>query len=356
MTRTLIQYTLLVALLLNFSGVSTVCHGATRLKDISRVKGQESNTLRGLGIVVGLNGTGDGGAYLPTMRSLATAMSMMGNRLTSKLGIGELKDGKNVALVVVSVTIPSVGARQGDQIDCTVSSIGSAKSLAGGELFMTPMQGPLVSSDRVFAFSQGPIHVDDPKSPTRARVHKGCRLEEDMPAAFTKDNQMTLVLEESHADFELAQEIAETINSQFSIESKEGNLATALDTMNIVIRIPTQYHTEPVAFVSQVLALTVNDPPAEARVVINEAAGSIVIGADVEIGPAVISHKNIVVETGGGGAANRFVPVDPSGQEPARLRALVETLNAVKVPTADVIEIIKGLKRNGKLYGKLVVE
>jgi flagellar P-ring protein precursor FlgI len=347
-----------IALFLITAMVVAPVEGATRLKDICRVKGQESNTIRGLGLVVGLNGTGDGGTFLPAMRSLATAMSLMGNRLDKNPRLPpliELKDSKNVALVTVTATIPPGGARQGDQVDCFVSSIGSAKSLAGGELFMTPLQGPLVNSDRIFAFAQGPIHIEDPRTPTRVRVHKGCRLEEDLPAAFTKDDTMTLVLEESHADFELAQEISELINSQFAIQSSGGALATALDTVNIMVKIPEQYRDEPVAFVSQVLALTVNDPPAEARVVINEAAGSIVIGADVEIGPAVISHKNIVVETGTL-PTTRFVPVDTAGSEPAKLRALVETLNAVKVPTSDVIEIIKGLKRNGKLYGKLIVE
>ena len=143
------------------------------------------------------------------------------------------------------------------------------------------------------------------------------------------------------------------INNQFSVESTSGPLATAIDKINVVVQIPEQYLKDPVPFVGEVLSLSVNDPPSEARVVINEAAGSIVIGADVEIGPAVITHKNIVVETGGGG--NRFVPLDTSRQ-PAKLQALVETLNAVKVPAADIIEIIKGLKRNGKLYGKLIVE
>ena len=306
--RLRIAHLLSIALLILVQ--TTTADAGTKIKDLCRVKGQESNTLRGLGLVVGLNGTGDGGTYLPTMRSLATAMALMGNRLGGKAGLGELKDGKNVALVVVTATVPPGGARQGDQIDCSVSSIGSAKSLAGGELFMTPMQGPMVDSDRVFAFAQGSIHNDDPKALTRGRVHRGCRLEEDLTAAFTKDNRVTLILDEHHADFELAQEIAELINSQFSIESADGSLAAALDTTNIVVKIPKQYESEPVAFVSQVLSLAVTDPPAEARVVVNEAAGSIVIGADVEIGPAVISHKNIVIETGGDGPSNRFVPLD----------------------------------------------
>ena len=328
---------------------------ATRLKDICRVKGQEANTLHGLGLVVGLPGTGDGGSFLPTMRSLATAMALMGNHLGRNGGV-ELKDAKNVALVTVTATVPSGGARQGDELDCMVSSIGAAKSLAGGELFITSMQGPQVEHDRVFAFAQGPIHLDDSKSQTRGRVHRGCRLEEDFQNVFVKDNKITLVLDEYHADFEVTQEIAELINNQLSIQTSGEQLAKAVNQVNVEITIPAQYRTEPVLFVSQVLALSIDDPQTEARVVINERAGSIVIGADVEIGAVVVTHKNIVIETLETGTANRFLPLDPSGAQSTKLKALVEALNSIKVPTEDIIEIIKGLERNGKLYGRLVVE
>ena len=135
----------------------------TLLKNICRVKGQEENTLQGLGLVVGLKGTGDGGNFLPTIRSLATAMQLMGSPI-GKGGAAELKDAKNVALVMVTATVPAAGARQGDLLDCTVSSIGGAKSLAGGTLMMTPLQGPHVNSDRVYAFAQGAINLNDIKA------------------------------------------------------------------------------------------------------------------------------------------------------------------------------------------------
>ncbi len=146
------------------------------LKNICRVKGQEENTLHGLGLVVGLKGSGDGGDFLPTIRGLSTALQLMGNNPFDKQNNIGIKDAKNVALVMVTATIPAAGARQGDTLDCVVSSIGSAKSLAGGTLFMTPLQGPQVpqqgrskgnqsatprgSDSRVFGFAQGPLHVD----------------------------------------------------------------------------------------------------------------------------------------------------------------------------------------------------
>ncbi len=95
-------------------------------------------------------------------------MQLMGSPI-GKGGAGELKDAKNVALVMVTATVPAAGARQGDLLDCTVSSIGGAKSLAGGTLMMTPLQGPHVNSDRVYAFAQGAINLNDIKLPTTGR-------------------------------------------------------------------------------------------------------------------------------------------------------------------------------------------
>lgn len=325
-------------------------HGATLLKNICRVKGQEENTLQGLGLVVGLKGTGDGGKFLPTMRSLATAMQLMGNPI-GRGGAAELKDSKNVALVMVSATVPAAGARQGDKLDCVVSSLGSAKSLSGGRLFMTPLQGPQVESTRVYAFAQGAIHLDDTQSPTTGKIHQGCRLEEDFLNVFTKDGKITLVLDESHADFQVAQDVADLINSQLRIQNSYDVLARALNQVNIEVAVPAQYQEDPVLFVSQVLSLPlIEQPQTAARVVINERNGTVVIGGDVEIGSVVVTHKNVVVQTGAPPGA-RFMAVDPDHQGGAKLQSLLEALNAVKVPNEDVIEIIKGLHRNGKLHG-----
>ena len=161
----------------------------TLLKNICHVKGQEENTLQGLGLVIGLKGTGDNANSLPTVRSLARAIQLMGTP-TGKRGPLELKeDVKNVALVIVTATVPAAGARQGDTIDCTVSSIGGAKSLAGGQFFITALQGPQIESERVYAFAQGAIHIDDSRCRRRASVFKGCRLEEDFFNPFIKDGE-----------------------------------------------------------------------------------------------------------------------------------------------------------------------
>jgi flagellar P-ring protein FlgI len=339
--------------------IQSPAEARTLLKNICRVKGQEENTLQGLGLVVGLKGTGDGGNFMPTIRSLATAMQLMGSPI-GKGGAGELKDAKNVALVMVSVTVPAAGARQGDLLDCTVSSIGGAKSLAGGTLMMTPLQGPQVNSDRVYGFAQGGININDIKLPTSGRIFRGCRLEEDFFNAFAANGKLTLVLNKNYTDFQVAQDIADVINSQLSFQASGGNIARAINQVNIEVQIPAQYYNDPVSFVSQVMSLPMMEPQTEARVVINPRAGSIVIGGDVEIGAVVVTHKNMVIET----ADNPnppppgFVPVDTSNtpQSTTKLKALISALNAVKVPTEDVIEIIKGLDRDGKLRGTLVIE
>lgn len=333
--------------------------GRTTLKSICRVKGQEENVLHGQGLVVGLKGTGDGGNFLPTIRALATAMQLMGNPI-GKGGAAELKDAKNVALVAVTAVVPPAGARQGDKLDCVVSSIGSAKSLAGGRLFWTPLMGPNPQNGRVYALAEGPVTLENSTDLTTGKVHAGCRLEEDFFNPFVKDGKITLVLGKNHADFQVAQDIADLINNQMSLQTSGVPLAKAQNAVNIEVAIPAQYRDDPVLFVSQVLSLPVMDPPTGARVVIHERSGSIVISGDVEIGPAVVTHKNVVVETGGGGGGTGpgapFVPVDPNQLETPKLKALVESLNAVRVPPADIIDIIKGLHRNGKLHAQLIVE
>lgn len=333
-----------------------------RIRDVCRVKGQEENTIHGLGLVVGLKGTGDTNAAT-TMRSLARMMELMGTRVAqNKDGaflLEEIKDAKNVALVFVTATVPAAGARQGDVLNCTVSNAMNAKSLAGGYLLTTPLLGPRPGSDRVYAFASGPIDLPDSTQPVSGRVHAGCRLEEDFHNVYSADGKITLVLDKNHASFQTAQDIADILKNQpdFRDGSSASEVAVAKDQVNIEVKIPEKYAADPVLFVSLVLNQRLFNTDSEARVVINERAGSIVIGANVEIGAVAVTHKNLTIEVAPGVTANEFVPLDPgSNKDTTKLQALVEALNAVKVPTADIIEILKGLERNGQLYGRLVVE
>lgn len=360
--RRFLSITMLAGLAVLLS--ATAVRGEIRLKSVCRVKGQEENTLHGMGLVVGLKGTGDGGNFLPEIRSLATMLQLMGNPI--KGGAAELKDVKNVALVSISATIPAAGARQGDKLDCQVMSIGAAKSLEGGRLFMTPLIGPHdpeVSNPRVYAFAQGAVVIDNPKTPTTGSIHGGCRLEEDFFNVYqTKDGRINLVLDKNHADFELAWDIADRINNESPIRGDESVLARALDQVNIEVTIPHSYRSDPVSFLALILNMPISEPTSAATVFINESTGAIIIGEEVEVGPVVVSHKNLVIETAANLPAQRFFGVAPGKSEEEyptqamKLKSLAEALNAVKVPNEDVIDIIKGLDRTGKLHGRLIVE
>jgi flagellar P-ring protein precursor FlgI len=327
----------------------------TTLRNICRVRGQEEITLHGLGIVAGLDGTGDGGNFLPTVRSLATMMQLLGRPLGED-GASELKDAKNVALVIVTATIPAAGARRGDKIDCFVSAI-SAKSLAGGRLLLTPLTGPLPQQDPiVFAVAEGPITLEDETLATTARVHGGCRLEEDFFNPFSENGRVTLVVDKDYAGFQVTQEIAEVINTRREFQDGGIPLAKAIDQVNIEVTVPPEYRDHLVQFVSEILSLEMIELRTGPRVVIRERSGTIVIDGDVEIGPVLVTHKGVVVETGGAAGANEFVAVDSQDIENPKLKALLAALNAIRVPAEDKIEIIKALHRNGKLYAELIIE
>ena len=363
----------------------------TLLKNICRVKGQEENTIQGMGLVIGLAGTGDGANFLPTVRGLATMLERMNNPIGEK-GPLELKDAKNVALVMVTATVPAAGARQGDVIECTVSSIGSSKSLEKGVLLTTPLLGPQVGNladQRVYGFAQGPVQLDDAKIKTTGKVSRGCRLEEDFNNPFVENGKFTLVLNRSHADFQVARDIAELIDSQLGfhfgfqrfsssadsstssdqlpprapLEPNQGRsmgdhvpLARAVDSVNIEVTIPTQFHDDPVAFVADVLSLIVTEPQTASPVVINERTGTIVFSGDIEISPVGVTHKNMVVEAGQPPSTNRFVAVETAAKPTVKLKNLVDALEALKVPPEDKIAIIKEIARAGKLHAKLVIE
>lgn len=323
----------------------------TLIQDICHVKGQEDNTLVGLGLVVGLRGTGDGGDFLPTLRSLATAMQLMGSPIGPNGGL-ELAKARNVALVTVTAHVPASGARQGQRITCTVSSIGAAKSLEGGMLFSTPLQGPRPESARVFAIAEGPIEVD-PNNSTTGHVHNGCQFQDEFFHPYVKDGKVTLVIDHHRAGFSMANTIAQRVNEYFSLSQTSQQVAYPWNQGNVVVVIPDEYRDYPVDFISQMLSLPIDTPRIDARVVVNSRAGTVVLSGDVEIGPVVVSHNSIVVEAAAGGnAPESFVPVgDP---ENAKLKDLLEALRALRVPTADVIEIIKNIERTGKLHGRLI--
>lgn len=331
-----------------------------RIADICRVKGQEENRLQGLGLVVGLKGTGDS-KISPTIRDLASMIQQMGGNIaTDKQGIPnpkELESVGNVALVIVTATVPSSGAQQGDLLDCNVDAI-SAKSLQGGRLVMALMMGPRADVKTVYGISAGPISITDPATPTAGLVYDGCKMEASITNGFLQNNKLTLILDKDHASFSTAADVQDAINNFFNgtMAGSNYNLAYAFDPHHIVVDLPPAYADKPVMFAKLVLDIELGNLKKSKRVVINEREGVIAIGENVLINPVAINHKNLTIQAGATG--ERFVSFDPESPKAPQpsLKNLVDALNALKVPTEDVIAIIRTLKRNGDLYGEVVIQ
>jgi flagellar P-ring protein FlgI len=353
MIKRLLIAALIVALLTSQSVAST------RLKNICRIKGQEENVLRGMGLVVGLDGTGEANDGM-TMRAIARAMEVMGSPLTlngQQSGLDELRKMKNVALVMVTATVPATGVRRGEKLDCVVSGL-NGKSLDGGQLAFASLQGPNTQDPRVYALCQGPVTIDNPDQPMVGIVHGGCQMEADIFTPFVKDGYITIVLDSNHANFQTAWEVTQLINEKLSAEASEYSgqpMAQAIDATNIVVRLPQTDANDPVGFASEILEYRVLEPEPEARVTINVRAGTIVISGDVEIGDVIVSHKNVVVEATEF-PVDTFSSIDVDASNRPKLDQLVAQLNSLKVPTPDVIEIIRGIERNGKLHGRLIID
>jgi flagellar P-ring protein precursor FlgI len=359
------SHSIFIRLMLGAMALVTIGNDAfatTKLRSICRVKGQEENTLSGLGLVVGLNGTGEPNDPL-TMRAIARSMEILGNPLAmngQQADIDELRRLKNAALVMVTATVPATGARRGDLLDCNVSAI-NGKSLVGGRLAFAALQGPNTQDRRVFALCQGPITIDNPQQPMVGSVHSGCQMEADVFTKFFHDGFVTLVLDSHHANFQTADVVAEEIKSKYSSSTRYGGSMDELDdddvvainAANIRVRIPDEYNGDEVSFVAKLLNTNVYEPEPEARVTVNSRAGSIVISGDVEIGDVIVTHKNTVIETT---SSVGFTAIDPDQSGKAKLDELINQLNALKVSTEDMIEIIRGIERNGKLHGKLIID
>ncbi|MHB8969672.1 MAG: flagellar basal body P-ring protein FlgI [Pirellulaceae bacterium] len=333
--------------------------------DICRLKGQERNTLTGMGIVTGLNGTGDG-TFGPTILSLIGVMQKMQVPLSS----GSKADGdksplanlnpKNVALVVVTADVPVEGARQGDEVDCSVSAL-NAKSLAGGSLMITPLIGPVPPSENgpgplVYALAQGLVRFDDKSMLTTGKISVGCRFERSIMNPFVKDNKITLVINRNHASFSVAEEIETAINTSEVFKGGSGaGIAKAIDQLTVEVTILEQYRANPVQFASLILQQQLRDLPRDSIVVVNETNGVITMSADLELAPSLVTHQNMTIDIGNGVGAAQFVGLDlAENTSVPTLKALVQSMNALRVSAKDMIQIIRELDNSGAIYGHVI--
>jgi flagellar P-ring protein FlgI len=355
---------IIIALLLTSLAASNASAQRLRIRDICRLKGQEVNNLHGMGLVVGLKGTGDGDAA-PTSRALARMMQLMGGQISAdnqgRLNLEDVSNSKNVAMVFVTAQVPAIGAQQGDMLDLTISAI-NAKSLEGGYLMLTPLTGPRVDDPTVYALAEGGVQIPADGTATRAVIARGGKMESTIRAPFQADGKITLVIERDFANFDTSQRLEEAIKAlpDFTISSSPGNVSSAssvraIDQLHVEVLIPELYRDAPIEFISALMTAPITLESNSNRVVINERDGVVVIGEDVTFAPALVTHKNLRVEANTGGGLVGVSTTGPINENP-KLKALADALNALKVPTTDLIAIIKTLKSKGDLYGEVIFQ
>ncbi|NNJ27033.1 flagellar basal body P-ring protein FlgI [Alienimonas chondri] len=332
-----------------------------RLEHVCTLEGQKEIRLTGLGLVVGLDGTGDGGKNLPAMRALSAALRLHDAPVLDPI---ELKDASNVAVVLIEATVPATGARRGQRLNCFVSSPMGASSLAGGRLLAAPLRLAEAGAEIAVGVAAGPIVIQDPLAPVAGALPNGLILEEDFNVSFVGRDSggpfVTLQLDASHAGFGAATEVAQAVNREFDFGAGF-HVAKAAGPSAIQVRIPPAYHLDPVRFAALLLAVPLDRPESRPRVVVNARTGTIVVTGEVELSPVAISHKTLTVDVGappaaaGGRPANGFSPLgEPEPTPRPQLESLLKALNQLRVPTSDVIHILRELHASGKLHAEFV--
>jgi flagellar P-ring protein precursor FlgI len=268
--------------------LATPAH-AVRLKELVDVEGFRGNALVGVGVVVGLAGTGDDVGSLSTQRPLSTLL----RRLGTFIDYTEIK-ARNVALVTVTATLPAF-SRPGAAIDITVSSMGTAKSLQGGTLIATPLKGP---DGETYAVAQGSLTVggfavggSSGSSTKRNHVNAGhvpagATVERGAPSQQLK-NQVVLLLKD--ADFTTATRIAASVDAALGAGS-----AKVRDPGAVLVKISDDWKDKPVELIAKLEVLDAT-PDAPGRVIIDERTGTLVVGASVALLPAAIAHGGLTV-------------------------------------------------------------
>lgn len=346
-----------------------------RVKDLGKLQSWRDNTLVGYGIVTGLAGTGDSPTNRATRQALSNVLARFNLTVTP-----EQVQSRNVAVVMVSASLPAF-AREGDTLDITVTSAGDARSLVGGSLLLTPLQGP---DGRVHALAQGPLSVGgyrydangnvvQKNHPTVGSVPSGAVVEVASGAdSLARDGKLTFVLAEP--DFTTASRVAAAINSQIGAGS-----ARARDASGIEIAVPAAQAEQIVVFVARIENVNVQ-PDRRAKVVINERTGTVVAGGDVTISRVAISHGDLKLSVatrnevsqplvlGRAASGVRTASVTNSqmeveeGSGPGFVAAsttvadLVQSLARMKTSTRDVISILRAIKAAGALHAELVVQ
>jgi len=338
-----------------------------RVEHFVRIKGQETTTIRGIGIVSGLPGTGDDPkGYTPAAQAIMRSLARSGMFTSDTKGVNATK---NNALVEVIVTIPKNGARNGDILDCTVASIGNAKSLSGGVLSSTMLATSLQQDENTPVLGQaaGRVTIEQTETPTVGRVVNGCRLYADFDNPYIQHGLVTLVIKKEHARPNMALRIAEAINQDTEFQSLSLAPAKAINSNYVIVEVPTTDYGDPMDFIARIMDVEIMNPPSVVpRVMINERTGTIAIDVDVEVKPTLISHRNIIAEISPAPDEEfprQFIDIDTdtkfrqmSGENVTnmKLRALQASLDEVRATPQDMIDIIKILNEQGAIVGDVV--
>lgn len=347
-----------------------------RLKDLGRIDGWRENHLVGFGIVTGLAGTGDSARSKATRQSLANMMSNFDMSVAS-----DQINSRNVALVSVVASLPPV-TRRGDRVDVIVTSLGDAKSLAGGALMLAPMKGP---DNRVYALAQGPVSIGgyrydqngnlaQKNHPTVGTIPGGAQIEAEIVSPPIRDDG-TIDFVLGSPNYTTIQRVAAAINSKFS-----RGIATVRNSGAVRIQVPASDMADAALFFATLENIDVV-PDVLARVVINERTGTIVSGGDVRISKVTVAHGDLKVSIAtdysvsqpffigraGDGVRTEVVPntrinveerdggvVELAGR--STVADLVRSLNRIKVSTRDIIVILQGVKAAGALHADLIVQ
>jgi flagellar P-ring protein precursor FlgI len=366
-----LRLVLLVAAVLGGLLVSSSARGVVTVQDLVRLEGYGASELWGVGLVTGLAGTGDGGEVLPMARPLAKLLERGANPIPD---LDELAASNSVALVLVTVRLPERGVKKGDVLDADVQTMLSASSLEGGRLFLTMLTGPLPGQG-VYATASGRVVLEGTTG-TSGRVRGGARMVEDVEKpVVSAGGEVRLNVLPRYGGWPTADLIASTINQDAQGLFLEGMdvepIARAVDERTVAVEIPDADLSNPSAFISSMLTITLDETLLElpARVVINEEAGSIVLTGNVTISPAVVSHRGLVVTTvTPEREPNAVAPrverdssvavgtAEAGSREMARAADLLDALRALDVPVGDQIVILKQLHRGGQLHGELIYE
>ncbi|MDT8388562.1 MAG: flagellar basal body P-ring protein FlgI [Thiogranum sp.] len=362
---------LMLFLVVSFAVSGTA--SAERIKDLANLAGVRENQLVGYGLVVGLDGSGDQTSQTPfTVQSMKNMLQQFGITLPP----GTNPQLKNVAAVAIHARLPAF-AKVGQNIDVTVSSIGNAKSLRGGSLLMAPLKG---ADGRVYAMAQGDLLVsglnasgNDGSSitvniPSVGSIPNGASVERVVANPFNEGDFITFNL--NRADFTTANRLAVAIN-----EAVGSGIARAVDSVSIRVSAPHD-PSQRVAFASLVENIPVEPGEAAAKVIINSRTGTVVIGANVKILPAAVSHgtlvvtitENVQVSQPGALSAGQTVVTPESdiqvGVQGNRmflmdsgisLQEVIDGVNRVGATPGDLVAILQALKQAGALRAELLV-